>query len=224
LATNNNNIPPESSGEPRVRGEPREESPFCWQSKAALTRINELGLTRAALAKAVYLSLTWLASDTESPTFEAYVAVVADRAKLGMTTTRTYLRELERIGVLRTHHRQIPGRKAHAASVFALLTCNTGRRTSTVLRRTSTAGADAPGGGLERIRKEQPSLDEVLLECTNARMTEAEGARFFNYYESNGWRVGRNPMKSWRHALANWQTRNNHSQANKKRPNHKEGF
>ena len=145
MATNNNNLPPESSGEQSARGEPREESPFCWQSKAALTRINEQGLTRAAYGKAVYLALTWLASDAESPTFEAYVAVVADRAKLGMTTTRTYLRELERIGVLQTQHRQIPGRKAHEASVFTLLTCNAVRRTSTVLRRTSTAGADAPG-------------------------------------------------------------------------------
>ena len=89
LPTQDNNHPPESSAEPFTRGEPREESPFCWQSKTALTWINALGLTRAAYAKAVYVALTWLASDAESPTFEAYVAVVADRAKLGMTTTRT---------------------------------------------------------------------------------------------------------------------------------------
>lgn len=224
MDTSNNTLLPESSAEPNERGEQTQEKPFCWQSKAALVRINELGQTRAAFAKAVYVALTWLASDAESPTFEAYVAVVADRAKLGMTTTRTYLRELERLELLHTHHRKIPGRKAHAASRFSLLTSHPSRRTSSALRRTSTAGADSSGGGLNRTKEQQPSLEEVLLECAKSGVTEAEGRRFFNYYESNGWRVGRNQMKSWRHALANWQARNNHPHASKQRPNHKQGF
>jgi hypothetical protein len=33
-------------------------------------------------------------------------------------------------------------------------------------------------------------------------LTEAEG--FFNYYESNGWKVGKNPMKDWQAASRNW--------------------
>jgi len=33
-------------------------------------------------------------------------------------------------------------------------------------------------------------------------LTEAEG--FYNYYESNGWKVGRNPMKDWKAATRNW--------------------
>lgn len=31
-----------------------------------------------------------------------------------------------------------------------------------------------------------------------------EGEKFFNYYESNGWKVGKNPMKNWKAAAANW--------------------
>jgi hypothetical protein len=27
---------------------------------------------------------------------------------------------------------------------------------------------------------------------------------FFNYYESNGWKVGKNPMKNWKAAYKNW--------------------
>ena len=37
---------------------------------------------------------------------------------------------------------------------------------------------------------------------------------FFNYYESNGWKVGRNPMKCWKSAARNWLKRltsNNYS-------------
>ncbi len=31
-----------------------------------------------------------------------------------------------------------------------------------------------------------------------------EAERFFNYYESNGWMVGKNKMKNWHSAAANW--------------------
>ena len=42
----------------------------------------------------------------------------------------------------------------------------------------------------------------------------AEADRFFNYYESNGWKVGKNPMKSWKSAVNNW-LKNNYKQPNK---------
>jgi hypothetical protein len=29
--------------------------------------------------------------------------------------------------------------------------------------------------------------------------------RFFAYYESNGWKVGRNAMKDWRAAVRTWE-------------------
>jgi hypothetical protein len=36
-----------------------------------------------------------------------------------------------------------------------------------------------------------------------------EAEKFFNYYESNGWRVGKNPMKNWKAAANNWITNSN---------------
>ena len=32
--------------------------------------------------------------------------------------------------------------------------------------------------------------------------TEAQAIRFHAYYESNGWKVGRNPMKNWKAAAS----------------------
>ena len=32
-----------------------------------------------------------------------------------------------------------------------------------------------------------------------------DAEEFWNHYESNGWRVGRSPMKSWRSACVTWQ-------------------
>jgi hypothetical protein len=51
-----------------------------------------------------------------------------------------------------------------------------------------------------------------------------EAEKFVNYYESNGWKVGKNPMKSWGAAANNWITNskqyakgttNNHKKLNK---------
>lgn len=52
-----------------------------------------------------------------------------------------------------------------------------------------------------------PTLEEVKLQAAKIGVTENEAERFFNYYTSNGWMVGRTKMKQWRSALANWKIR-----------------
>lgn len=61
-------------------------------------------------------------------------------------------------------------------------------------------GAKAPA-----LRFVKPSISELILEF-NTRVPDplAEANKFLNYYESNGWKVGKNPMKSWKHAVTNW--------------------
>lgn len=36
------------------------------------------------------------------------------------------------------------------------------------------------------------------------QIAEIEADKFFNFYESNGWRVGKNKMKNWKAAANNW--------------------
>ena len=40
--------------------------------------------------------------------------------------------------------------------------------------------------------------------CPNALTARAQALRFVNYYESNGWKVGRNAMQDWQAAANNW--------------------
>ena len=62
-----------------------------------------------------------------------------------------------------------------------------------------------------RVRFQPPTLEEVYFyffektEKENFARREAE--KFWNYYESNGWKVGRNKMKSWPHAAGGWLSR-----------------
>ncbi|MFI5420686.1 MAG: hypothetical protein ACHQ1H_06930 [Nitrososphaerales archaeon] len=37
---------------------------------------------------------------------------------------------------------------------------------------------------------------------------ELDGQRFCDHYEANGWKVGRNPMRSWQAAVRTWKNRN----------------
>ena len=52
-----------------------------------------------------------------------------------------------------------------------------------------------------------PSLDEIKnLISEKKYFVDAE--MFFNFYESNGWKVGKNKMKKWEATLAQWNSRN----------------
>ena len=54
----------------------------------------------------------------------------------------------------------------------------------------------------------KPSIPEIREYCT-AINSGLDPAKFFNYYESNGWKVGRNPMKDWKAAIRTWNIKEN---------------
>lgn len=54
-----------------------------------------------------------------------------------------------------------------------------------------------------RTHMKRPSIEEVQEYITmNNYAVNAEG--FIDYYESNGWKVGRNPMKDWKACVRTW--------------------
>ena len=65
----------------------------------------------------------------------------------------------------------------------------------------------------ERTQFVPPTLEEVKdYEAQKGYTFSAE--KFWGYYESNGWRVGKNPMKSWHGACVTWQGKQNEEQIN----------
>lgn len=60
----------------------------------------------------------------------------------------------------------------------------------------------------------KPTLEELEDEFTGkVPNPRGEALKFLNHYESNGWKVGKSPMKSWPHAVSNWVIRR-HEHAN----------
>ena len=52
----------------------------------------------------------------------------------------------------------------------------------------------------------KPTVEEIAAFCKEKKYT-VNAQQFFNYYESNGWKIGRNAMKSWQAAVQNWNAR-----------------
>lgn len=60
----------------------------------------------------------------------------------------------------------------------------------------------------------KPSLDEIKSYCIE-RNNNVNAEKFFDYYESNGWKVGKSAMKDWKAAIRSWE-RNGYDNTMKK--------
>lgn len=50
----------------------------------------------------------------------------------------------------------------------------------------------------------KPTLEEIQAYCTE-RNNNVDAERFYDYYEANGWKVGKNPMKDWKASVRTWE-------------------
>ena len=50
----------------------------------------------------------------------------------------------------------------------------------------------------------KPTLSEIEQYCIE-RNNNINAAQFYDYYESNGWKVGKNSMKDWKAAVRTWE-------------------
>ncbi len=67
----------------------------------------------------------------------------------------------------------------------------------------------------ERIRRSsfiRPTIEQVRSYCRE-RGNTVDPQRWMDHYESNGWKVGKNPMKDWKAAVRTWE-KNDYGRAN----------
>lgn len=53
-------------------------------------------------------------------------------------------------------------------------------------------------------RFQKPTLEELTAYVKEAGLAKVNPDRFMDHYETNGWKVGKNPMKDWKAAARNW--------------------
>ena len=50
----------------------------------------------------------------------------------------------------------------------------------------------------------KPTIEDIFNYCSE-RENDVDCRKFFDYYESNGWKVGKNPMKDWKASVRTWE-------------------
>ncbi len=53
-------------------------------------------------------------------------------------------------------------------------------------------------------RFKKPSIEEISAYCSE-RENHIDPQRFIDHYESNGWKIGKSPMKDWKAAIRTWE-------------------
>ena len=66
---------------------------------------------------------------------------------------------------------------------------------------------DTPKGVVNKNRFTRPTVQEVADYCME-RCNGVDADAFVSYYDSVGWKVGKNPMKDWKAAVRTWERRN----------------
>ena len=56
----------------------------------------------------------------------------------------------------------------------------------------------------KRKRFEKPTLSQITQYCLE-RNNNVNAEQFYDYYESNGWKVGKNSMKNWKACVRTWE-------------------
>jgi|TARA_R110002124_G_scaffold121716_3_gene280070 hypothetical protein len=57
----------------------------------------------------------------------------------------------------------------------------------------------------------KPTVEDVLDYCSE-RNNLVDAEKFYDYYSSNGWKVGKNPMKDWKASVRTWEKNSNDNQ------------
>lgn len=69
----------------------------------------------------------------------------------------------------------------------------------------------------------KPTVEEIAGYCAE-RGNGIDARHFYDYYESNGWKVGRNPMRDWKATVRNWEQREKQSPSPKPSPRRQSTF
>ena len=70
----------------------------------------------------------------------------------------------------------------------------------------------------KRKRFEKPSISDIKQYCME-RNNCVNAEQFYDYYESNGWKVGKNSMKDWKAAVRTWEKNNYNKTAKSNKQN-----
>ena len=169
---------------------------------------------------------------TEDGMFYETAERIEENTTLSKYQQAKAIKVLEDAGIVTTKKAGIPAKKFFAINedkIIDLLNDKKLKNLTTGSKKTLPQEVKKLNGNKnieEESKKEKrerfikPTVDEIRAYCKERR-NDVDPERFFNYYESKGWLVGRANMKDWRAAVRTWERRSN---PNRKRRELEEGY
>ena len=77
----------------------------------------------------------------------------------------------------------------------------------TTISKDIVVGQQQPTETAKTKRFTKPTIEEIEKYCVE-RKNGVNATKFFNYYEANCWKVGKNSMKNWKAAVRTWEQNN----------------
>lgn len=77
-------------------------------------------------------------------------------------------------------------------------------------RTPDQVGTKVPGEQKKKKRFTKPTIEDISNYCAE-RNNKVNPTLFFDHYESNGWKVGKNPMKDWKASIRTWEQKQSES-------------
>lgn len=160
----------------------------------------------------------------------SYYGSVPYLAKICGTTDRTIqhsLRGLENRGLIERHAAIVDGvmRVSYTAKISPGEKFAPGEKISPNNKDNSVGyiNISSTSSINKGAKFQKPTLEEVR-DYLAQRRSSVSAEAFYAYYESNGWRVGRNPMKNWKQAIVTWEMRDRENPTPVAPSRQKEGF
>lgn len=88
-------------------------------------------------------------------------------------------------------------------------------RVKSVFEKVKVEGKNEKAGTKKSKRFVRPSVQDVEAYCQEKNLN-VNAQEFIDFYDSNGWKVGKNAMKDWKAACRNWHRRDAKEQEEKR--------
>ena len=169
------------------------DTPFAHKTnKITKKKITKKKITKKSVESSVVCDTTPHAQ-AEGEVAEAEVSQVAEVAPVAETATTEAATEAAAVEAVEAV--EVAAEAQPASIVPAAET------------QAEPAAAPKPATRRRTPPMQRPTVWEVENFCRTQGLQLVDAQRFVDYYEANGWKVGRNPMRSWQAAARNWQRR-----------------
>ncbi len=175
------------------------DTPFDTPFAHKTNNITKKKITKKSVESSVVCDTTPHAQ-AESEVADAEVSQVAEVAAVAEAATEAAAVEAIEVAAVAKAASIKPAASEPAAEA---------RPAASVLAAEAKAEPAAPKPATRRRTPpmQRPTVWEVENFCRTQGLQLVDAQRFVDYYEANGWKVGRNPMRSWQAAARNWQRR-----------------